>query len=142
MDDRIRKVYFAHPLVHYDEEIETECIFSILTMLGEDIEIFNPNQSWLSDLYKARKKAGDEDPFEIFREIARVHDIIVGSTFLDGIIGAGVAEELMEGIRNGKDCYLIYIHKGVKLFLPFTSLDNYKTLDIGQTRKRTKLGEL
>jgi hypothetical protein len=142
MDDRVRSVYFAHPLVHYDEEIETECIFAIVSMLGEDIAIFNPNQKWLSDLYKARKAANHKDPFGIFREIAKAHDIIVGATFMDGIIGAGVATELKEGVENNKDCYLIYINKGVKMFLPFTTLDNYQTLDIGQTRKRTKLGEL
>lgn len=142
MDDRVRTVYFAHPKVHYDEDIEEECIFSIIAMLGQDIAIFNPNLQWLNDLYVARKKAGDEDPFEIFREIARAHDIIVGATFMDGVIGAGVAAELMEGMKNGKDCYLIYINKGIKFFLPVTSLDNYQVLDIPHTIKRTKLGEL
>jgi len=142
MDDKIKTVYFAHPKVHYDEDIEIECIISIVSMLGEEIDIFNPNQKWLGDVYMARKEAGDENAFEIFREIARAHDIIVGATFMDGIIGAGVAEELVEGVKNGKDCYLIYINKGIKLFLPFSTLNHYTVLNIEQTRKRTKLGEL
>jgi len=143
MDD-IKTIYFSHPKVHYNEDIEMDCIVIIGIMIDadEDIEIMNPNQKWLSDLYMERKKAGDKNPFEIFREIARSCDIIVGVTYTDGVIGAGVHEELEEGLKAGKDVYLIYMNKYIKLFLPYASQNIYKVLSIAETSKRNKEGKM
>jgi hypothetical protein len=142
-----KSIYFAHPMSHYDTDFEWECIDVIFTMLNPTgteglISVMNPNQKWLSDLYKARKKSGDQDPFEIFREIARACDIIVGVTFMDGQIGAGVAEECRVGQESGKEVYLIFMHEGRKLLMPFLGLANYKVLTIEETRDRIYKGEM
>ncbi len=143
-----KSVYFSHPMAHYNSDLEWECIeiiIGMLTPVGEDptegmISIMNPNQRWLSRLYLARKNAGDEDPFEIFREIARSCDIVVGVSFLDGCIGAGVAEECETALEDGKDVYLIFFNEGRKLFLPLSSLDPYEVLSREDTRSRTERG--
>ena len=146
----MKTVYFAHPKAHYDTEFEMECIeiiVNMLTSIGSNplyphIEIFNPNQKIIGNVYKARKESGDRDPFEFFREIARAADIVVGVTFFDGSIGAGVAEELDEASKNGKDCYLIYVDNQTKVFIPFIDKVHYKTLSIKETVEKTKRGEM
>jgi len=149
MDDRKGKVvYFAHPMSHYDTDFEWECIDTIIHMLtpiGEDptegfIHIMNPNQKWLSTLYKRRLHAGDEDPFEIFREIATSCSMIVGVSFMNGDIGAGVAEEIKSCIEVGIPAYLIFLHAGQKLFMPVTNIDEYRILSRKDTRDRKEKG--
>lgn len=144
-------VYFAHPVVHYNTSIEYDCIDFIYqsfkpTMMEEDDEytlhVMNPNQPWLQNLYNNRKKSNHPDPFEIFQEIARSCDIIVGTTFLDGILGAGVANEMEEGLKNRKKVYLIMFDNGTKLFLPYMGSGIYTVLSIEETRKRNKEGIL
>lgn len=145
-----KTVYFAHPKLHYDTEFEMDCIEIIINMLipvndhiiEESIEIFNPNQKILSDMYKARKEAGDADPFALFREIAGAADIVVGVTFFDGSIGAGVSEELTEAVKKGKEAFLIYVSNGIKAFIPFLDIGNYTVLSIEETRKRTVRGDM
>ena len=145
-----KTVYFAHPKAHYDTDFEIECIDVIINMLvpiGANpmeghIEIFNPNQKIMGDVYKARKLAGDTNPFEFFREFARAADIVVGVTFFDGSIGAGVDEELTEAFNNGKETYLIYVSNGTKVFIPFISRTHYNILSIEETRARTIKGEM
>jgi hypothetical protein len=147
-----KTVYFAHPKVHYDTDFEIECIEIIVNMLvpiGADllkpsIEIFNPNNQILSNMYRARKDAGDPDPFEVFREIARAADFVVGVTFFDGSIGAGVAEELTEALNNGKETYLIYVNNvnKTKMFIPFINQSHYVVHSIEETRARTLRDEM
>lgn len=139
-----KTVYFAHPLSHYDTDFEWECIETIIQMLTpvtEDptegyINIMNPNQQWLHNLYVARRESDDDNPFEIFREIAISCDIIVGVTFFDGAIGAGVYEEMRVCSANNKDVYLIFIDDGRKLFIPIINMSNYKVLSIEETHQR------
>jgi len=139
------QIYFAHPIAHYNTEFEWECIdliINALTPIGEDItdggiNIFNPNQKWLSKLYQKRK---NKDGFEIFREIVRCCDSIVGVTFMDGILGAGVAEELDTALAAEIPAYLIFVDNGKKYFMPVSDLKNYKILSIEETRKRIDNG--
>lgn len=150
MDDNRKGevVYFAHPICHYDRDIEWECINIILEMLtpiGEDptdgfIHIMNPNQRWLSNLYQRRLAEGEEDPFDIFRQIALSCDMIVGVTFADGTIGAGVGEEMKTCIEKGIPAYLIMLHDKRKLFIPVSNMDNYVILSRDETRKKIKRG--
>ncbi len=157
MDDIINKtVYFAHPISHYNTEFEWEAIeviIHMLTPIGEDptegiIRVMNPNQKWLGGIYKARKEAGDVNPFEIFREIVKACDIVVGVTFFDGALGAGVAEECKIALESGKPVFLLYVHDGdwgegqIKLFIPFTGLGNYRVLTREETRARIDNGEM
>jgi hypothetical protein len=149
MDDTIdrKTVYFSHPIAHYNTEFEWECIETIIMMLtpvGEDptdgyIHIMNPNQKWLQNLYVTRRESGDDNPFEIFREIAISCDIVVGVTFFDGAIGAGVFEECRVALENNKDVYMIFINNGRKLFMPVTyNMSSYKVLSRKDTRQKTK----
>ena len=149
MDDRKGQVvYFAHPICHYDKDIEWECIniiIEMLTPIGEDpsdgfTHIMNPNQRWLSNLYQRRRADGNEDPFDIFRQIALSCDMIVGVTFYDGTIGAGVGEEMKTGIEKGIPTYLIMIHEGMKLFIPVSEMSNYVILSREETRRKIKRG--
>src|SRR5210317_890062 len=149
MDDRKGQVaYFAHPISHYDTDFEWECIniiIEMLTPIGEDptdgfIHIMNPNQRWLSNLYQRRRADGNEDPFDIFRQIALSCDMIVGVTFYDGTIGAGVGEEMKTCIENGIPTYLIMIHEGKKLFIPVSDMSNYVILSREETRRKIKRG--
>ena len=143
-------VYFAHPLTHYDNDFEWECINTILTMLTpvcEDptegkIHIMNPNQKWLRNLYVSRRDNGHDNPFDIFRQIAKQCDTIVGVSFFDGSIGAGVSEEMNTCIKEGIPAYLIFINNGIKLFMPITSLNNFRVLSIVETREKTVIGAL
>lgn len=152
MDDerKGKVVYFAHPIAHYDTDLEWECIETIIHMLtpiGEDptdgfIHIMNPNQRWLSNLYIQRRDSGHKDPFDIFRQIASACDIIVGVTFMNGKIGAGVGEEMETCIKNGIPAYLIMLHEAQKLFLPISSMDNFVILSRDDTRAKIKRGEM
>ena len=136
-----KTVYFAHPMAHYDTDFEWECVRIIHQMLNTseeqtpNIEIMNPNRKWLSSLYLNRKNSGDPDPFGIFREIVRGCDIIVGVSFFDGCIGAGVDEECLEGLRNGKKVFLISIKDGMKMFVPYHQAKG-KVLTREETRQR------
>ena len=148
-----KTVYFAHPISHYNTEFEWECIETIYNMLmpiGADptdglISVMNPNQKWLSDLYQNRRSKdglADTDAFEIFREVARSCDMIVGVSFFDGALGTGVAEEMREGLRNDKEVYLLLIHDSKKLFFPVSdiAMPGYKILSRKQTRLRKTNG--
>lgn len=144
----MKSVYFAHPLTHYNTNIEYDCIeimFYMLVPVGENLEeymmeIMNPNQEWLARLYESRKKLGDGNAFEIFKEIVRSCDIVVGSSCLDGSISAGVAEEMNEGLKCGKEVFLILFDKGRKMFLPYMGSGIYNVLSIEETRNRIKEG--
>lgn len=139
-------VYFAHPISHYNTQFEWECIEVILTMLtpiGVDltesnIEIMNPNQKWLSQIYQNRKAEGHEEPFGIFNEVVRGCDVVVGCTFFDGSIGAGVAKEMSEAQAAEKDVFLIFIANGIRFFMPCVSMENYRVLTVEETRAKLR----
>lgn len=143
-------VYFAHTLSHYDTELEWECIETIMNMLmpigkeptmNSGITLMNPNQKWLHTLYMNKKKYNEVDPFSIFIDIALACDIVVGSTFLDGSIGAGVAKEMEAAIKNDMPTYILYLADGVKMFMPCLDIDNYQVLSRKETRRRIDAGE-
>lgn len=152
----MKTVYFAHPVSHYDMDLERECIDVIYTMLSDcknensflnrtlvDVEIFNPNQQWLQNLYKNRKRKGHKDPFSIFTEIANACDITVGVAFIDGTVGAGVAKEVDSAVQKGKDVYMIYFEPdGRKLFSKFEDIKNFRVLSIEETREKIKNGQV
>lgn len=143
---KLTSVYYAHPISHYNTDFEWMCIEIIITMLtkiGEDlsepsIEIMNPNQKWLSQVYQNRKAEGHEEPFGIFNEVVKGCDVVVGCTFFDGSIGAGVAKELETAQENDKDVYLIYVNGGTKLFMPLLGMSNYKVLTVEETRAKLR----
>ena len=115
-------IYYAHPKTHYDTNLEYECLEFLHTTFGAysefpdmDIEIFNPNEPIISKLYQNRKDNNHPDRFEIFREFARASDILVMTSFLDGYLGSGVAEEGDQALCAEKKVFL----------LSFVDLDGY-----------------
>lgn len=143
-------VYYAHPIVHYNTELEWECIETIMNMLmpigkeptiKDGLTLMNPNQKWLGTMYRNRKKNNVEDPFAIFTEVVLACDIVVGATFLDGSIGAGVATEMKVAIENGIPTYILYLADGIKMFMPCIDINNYKVLSIEETRKKIQAEE-
>jgi hypothetical protein len=153
MDDRggimeKRLVYFAHPMSHYDKEIEFDCLEFIWCALGEndlhrkvEIEIFNPNQLFVQRHVERLREEGEEY-FDFFREIVKSCDIVVMTSFLDGKIGAGVAEEGTVGAKYGKKVFLLYFDEdGNKMFESVDPIDlDEITLTIEETRERIRKG--
>lgn len=136
-------IYFAHPLTHYNKRIEKICEEKIRiegeTHFGTDkIEVFNPNQEWLSRVYTTRKEAKHKDPFGIFEEITSVCDGTVGVTFGDEKIGAGVFKECMKSYNIGKPTYLLM--GASKFFVRFDPVNHHGklALSIEETRERIK----
>lgn len=143
----MKDIYFAHPKLHYNTDIEMKSLNALANMLTftgleiQDMRILNPNQDWLGKIYEERKAKGDPVPFEIFREVARSCDIVVGVTFLDGVLGSGVAEEMRTAIDNNQDTYILYLSNEEVIFKKVTSLqEEYHVLTINETRERNEQG--
>jgi hypothetical protein len=140
----MKLVYFAHPVTHYGKDIEIECEKTIREEmklhLESEIEIFNPNQVWLDRLYKNRKLTRHPNPFEIFTEIVGVCDVVVGVTFTDGKIGAGVYKEMVSSDSNyGYPTYVLPADS--KFVFEFNEKQiSHLALTIEETRERIKKG--
>ena len=137
MDDgglNMKLVYFAHPITHYNKVIEQRCLEIIEKEFdGEDFEIFNPNVTWLDRIYSKRKDDKHSNPFEIFTEIVAICDVVVGVSFMDGEIGAGVFKELQKAYDNDKETYIIL---GDMKMYPFSP--GYEGLTVAETKERIK----
>lgn len=127
MEEKEKKkvvVYFAHPMSHYDKEIETDCEEFIYSAFGQyseesklDVELVNPNNIFVQRHIDRLKSEGIEDYFDYFREMVKSCDIIVMTTFLDGEIGTGVAEEGTVAAKQGKKVFLLYFDEdNIKMF--------------------------
>lgn len=136
-------VYFAHPMSHYDEGIETDCEEFIYSAMGQysenaklDIELVNPNHIFVQRHIDRLKEEGVEDYFDYFREMVKSCDIVVMTTFLDAKIGSGVAEEGTVAAKYGKKVFLLYFDEdGIKMF------DRVDPIDLDEfilTREETK----
>jgi len=96
------KIYFAHPISHYDTPHEAKCLKRIKEWAKEvfsgrkKIEILNPNQRVHQEAYQTKG-------FRHFDALVRSCDIIVAVSFHDGEWGAGVYRELQQ--QNIHDCY-------------------------------------
>ena len=130
-------VYFAHPVTHYNTEMEVKCEKKIRDYI-DYAEIFNPNQEWLQRVYDNRKKNGHETPFDIFKELAEACDITIGVAFMDGVLGAGVANECHRAYAAGKEVLVLFPSTmeivGFNTMLP--------SLSIKETRERIKRKEM
>ena len=81
------------------------------------------------------------DAFFIFEEITSVCDITVGSTFHDGMIGAGVFKELQKSVQCGNPTYILY--GKAKNFMRFdVDVHGKMALSIEETIERIKRKEL
>lgn len=134
---KMKYVYFAHPLTHYYTELELKCERRIRDYIN-NAKVVNPNQKWISNIYLNRKANGCSDPFAIFKEMVDACDIVVGVTFMDGILGAGVHTECMRGYATGKKVFIL--KPDTLKFFPFNTM--WESLSIKETKENTKLGVL
>lgn len=88
------KIYFAHPINTYGDQIELYAIDSINRLYPECI-LINPNCPDHQDGYK-------RDGMSYFRKIISECDRVVVLPFSDGSIGAGMAKEINWALRQGK----------------------------------------
>jgi hypothetical protein len=142
-------VYFAHPISHYDTELENDCEEFIHNAFGQysedsklDIDIVNPNTLFVQKHVDRLRAEGVEDYFDFFREMVKSCDIIVMTSFLDGKIGAGVAEEGTVAANYLKKVFLLYFDEdGIKMFKRVDPI-NFDELILSreETRKRIKAG--
>ena len=128
-------VYFAHALSHYNTDFEKECESAIRRRFP-DADIFNPNQQIVQNLYENRKNSGHENPFGIFDEIVKACDYVVGVSFHDGVLGAGVGKECMIGYKHCDDVLTLNHNFNFDYFFP----DSIKILSINETRQRIRDG--
>jgi len=84
--NKIKKIYYAHPLSIYDSPQE-ERDLALLKFLWPDAEVYNPNSKLDTDKYK-------EYGFSWFLDRVADCDLVVFRGFPGGRIGAGVWREI------------------------------------------------
>jgi hypothetical protein len=152
MENEKLLIYFAHPKTHYNTELEDNCwdfIATCFDIYEHDSEIFNPNQLFIDKHMTRLKEEGDENYFQIFRDIVRSCDITVGTCFTDNVLGAGVKEEMETSLSFNKPTFLVtfhdlgdYIVKGMKQVTSLKQLKVIPFLTIEETRERINAGVL
>lgn len=141
MKDKTISIYFAHPKAYYNTNSEMTCMGEIYRKFFEKnviVDITNPNKKWISEFYLRRKRSGDKNAFDFFRDLASAHDITVGLLFSDNSIGAGVAEECLSALQNNREVFILS-YNDMK-FKKVEKLDDYKILTIEETSERNKKG--
>lgn len=139
-------VYYAHPMSHYDTDLEKDCIEIIWEMLGGgyddeevEIELFNPNQLMVDRHISRIIEEGNKEYFDFFRELVKSCDIVVAVTFKDGMIGSGVADEAMTGLKYGKKVFLLtFDDDGNKMFFLIDDIEEGCVLSREETRERVR----
>ena len=151
-EKEIKLVYYAHPKSHYNTELEDDCmdfIYQVFGAFGElnpdiDIELFNPNQPMTQRVYRQRRSEDPDNAFDFFRRLAIASDYIVMTSFLDGAIGAGVAEEGIQAEQAGKRVFLLSftdLHGHIiKCIRQITTFEGLNILSIEETVERINNG--
>lgn len=145
-------IYYAHPKSHYNTELESDCIEFIYSSFGAfseiaqdmDVELFNPNQPMIQRVYRKRREWLPDHAFDYFNDMAIVSDYVVMTSFLDGAIGAGVAEEGLQAEKAGRRVFLLSfmdLHGHViKCIRQITSFEGLNILSIEETVERINNG--
>lgn len=163
-----QKLYFAHPVNTYDTKTEKKCLDLVARTFPQYI-IENPNQPHHQIGYAEWKKRLENDPQKsggmsyFFEKV--LPDCEAGTValpFLDGLIGAGVASEIVFSLIRSRGCFLIDIPnlkeirpvniREIRLLIQWSELKkntpsktiaeitgNILVLSIKETRKRTWL---
>jgi hypothetical protein len=123
------KVYFAHPMSHYNSSLEKDCLRVIQEMLP-NVEIVNPNRPEYQDGYLK------EGSFNYFLRIVQSCDAIAFVPYEDGEVGAGVFNELMTMLNKGGKIY--QVTDGWICPMMKQQVYDIRPLSITQTRQRNK----
>lgn len=122
------KIYFAHPVSHYNTDYESACI-RILQQVWPEAEILNPN----SDLHTENYRKGG---MNYFKALVSECDMLAFSTFNDGEVGMGVFTEIMAMCdKNGRVFQVS--DEGIGP-MSLEDISAIRPLSILQTRERVK----
>lgn len=95
---RSKVVYFARPKTQYPYYSMKEDMILNAALYGQDFprnyQILDPDDPMLAQAYANLKAIGHPDHFTLFTLLATSADYIIGATFQDGVMGAGVANEI------------------------------------------------
>lgn len=127
------KLYFAHPMAHYDTSFEKECLKAIKKRYGREYEIINPNCDF-------HQKCCEHFGFEHFVNFVKNCDAVVAVPYLDGKWGTGVWQEVLTAASSKK----VYVGLKFQDTLEFFNFNIYKVapLSISETRERNQRKEL
>ena len=117
--NKIKKIYYAHPVSLYDSKQE-ERDLALLALLWPNAEIYNPNKELDQQKYK-------EFGFDWFLDRVADCDMVVFRAFPDGQLGAGVWSEV---VYAKNECVLPVVE------LPF--LMESRKLSVSDTREYLK----
>jgi hypothetical protein len=99
-------IYYAHPMSWYDTEAERKDI----EYLGGYGKVINPNTPRFKIAVDAAKRLR-RPVMELFTECIQVEaDVVCYRSFRDGMIGAGVAQEILAAVIWGKEVWHIVGH--------------------------------
>lgn len=97
------KMYYAHPMSWYDTIAEQDDLDLIKNAGFEPV---NPNTKFFHDMVELSKRE-QRNVMEVFNAAVKKADAIAIRPFLDGRLGAGVAQELLTAIIWGRPVYLL-----------------------------------
>ena len=131
-------IYFGHPIITYDTEIERQLLNAIHSIYPADI-IENPNQPHhKSNYFTWRDKPGETGMDYFYKEVLPNCDEGVFLAFRDGKWGSGVFGEARAMDRAGKKIYEIYVGRDMLYIAPMIiSVASNHALTIKETRART-----
>lgn len=94
----MKTVYYAHPMSSYGTQTE---IGDMSTLQARFDTVINPNTPELQQAARQQKKAG-RPAMQPFLDAVRNVDAVAYRPFPNGKIGAGIANEIIEGLVHGK----------------------------------------
>jgi hypothetical protein len=122
------KIYFAHPVAHYNTDMETMCLRSIREAFP-DAHIINPNGEGHTIAYK-------QYGMNYFKGIVSNCDAVAYAPFSDGEVGMGVFTEIMTMVdMNGK---IFKATPNQVVEVSVNEVYGIRPLSILETRERTK----
>ena len=94
----MKTVYYAHPMSTYDTQTE---IGDMAALQSRFETVINPNTQAFQQAAQRQKMAG-LSPMQPFLDAIHSADAVAYRPFPNGKIGAGIANEVLEGIIFGK----------------------------------------
>jgi hypothetical protein len=134
---KMLKIYFAHPIIFYNTELEKDLIEKIKSSFSY-YEIENPDQEHHQRNYKLWKEKTGSGMKYYFEEVLPKMSSGIGLPFEDGMYGFGVFGELQ--FISEKKCPIWEInHKGIITLIQHLDYFDSKVLSLEETRKRIYL---
>ncbi len=133
--ERKKIIYFGHPVITYDTELESKLV-RIIEEHFHDFEVENPNKPEHQKRYREYRKKFDNGMLYFFEEVLPQMDAGIFLPYKDGKLGAGVYTEAEWFYNKGKKIYEIH-YTGIIRRL--TVLEENRRLSVEETRARKEL---